>query len=214
MDWLSYVLPQLLIKTSSRFNLDIRVVKDAGKNKLMVNGIHESSEYIAKFWSQAIKRLEVNSKMRVKNILIFGVAGGTVIHMLSKIFPHAHMLGVDIDTTMIDLGKKYFDLDQISNLSFVTADAKKYVQAKHEQVYDLIVVDIYIGRDLPDFLRDQKFLFGVEKNLVPGGYVLMNYLRDGEYEKKAKDLEKKLQKAFPHVTSADYLNNRFFLARK
>lgn len=179
----------------------------------MVNGIHQSSEYIRRFWMHAVKYLHVASITPHRKILFLGVAGGTIIHILSEIFPTAVMTGVDIDSVMIEMGKKYFGLSRIRNISFVAADAKVYVQ-RQRRIFDLIVIDIYVARDLPDFLRDKKFLENIRLRLAPRGYVLMNYLRDGEYTKKAEDLEKKFKRIFNEVQHVDYLNNCFFLARK
>ena len=195
-------------------NGDIRVIEEAGSYKLLVNGAHESSAYIAKFWGHALKHLQLPQPKKIKNILIFGVAGGTVIRMLARTYPHAHMIGVDIDSVMIDLGKKYFALDTIVNLSLKVADARMYIQKRHAQKYNLIVIDVYIGRDLPDFLQDMKFLRGVATMLSPQGHILVNYLRDGEYEQKAQNLENVLKDIFSEVHHTNYLNNRFFLARK
>lgn len=179
----------------------------------MVNGIHQSSEYIRGFWTYAVEHLHVASISPHNQILILGVAGGTIIHILSKKFPKAVLTGVDIDAVMIEMGKKYFGLEEMRNLSFVCADARSYV-GKTKKKFDLVVVDIYIARDLPDFLLDQVFLKNIRSILAPRGYVLINYLRDGEYEKKAYILEKKLRNIFKIVHHTNYLNNRFFLARK
>lgn len=213
MSFLSYIFPRTIVRTSTSYNRDIRVIEDAGSYKLMVNGIHQSSEYIRKFWTHAVTHLHVTEGMQCKNILYLGVAGGTIVHILSKMFPRAQMTGVDIDAVMIELGKKYFGLGQMQNLSFVTADAKSYI-GKTKGKFDLIVVDIYLARDLPDFLRDKKFLGDIRSKLLPHGHMLMNYLRDGEYKDKAEDLDEKLKDVFREVHHTNYLNNRFFLARK
>ncbi len=195
------------------YNADIRVIKDAGKNKLTVNGVHQSSQYIYTFWNYAVEHLHVTRRLSAKKIVVFGVAGGTIIHILSTVFPKAQIVGVDIDAVMIELGMKYFGLRDIPNLRLITADARKFVR-KSKEKYDVVVIDIYIARDLPDFLRDTKFLKEVRAMLSPHGYILMNYLRDGEYEEKVKDLEKKLHAIYSEVHHTNYLNNRFFLARK
>ena len=195
------------------YNGDIRVINDAGKNKLLVNEVHQSSGYIYKFWNHAVHTLLIARNVQNKKILILGVAGGTVIHILSRLFPKAQMIGVDIDSVMIEIGKRYFGLSGIPHLSLVTADANAYIH-KSQKKFDLIIVDVYVARDLPDFLRERKFLRAIRTRLASGGYVLINYLRDGEYGEKVKELEKNLTHVFDEVHYTNYLNNRFFLARK
>ncbi len=213
MHWLTFLFPRTIVRTSSPYNRDICVIEDRMRYKLLVNGIHESSDYIAGFWQVALDGLQVKKLPAVQDVLVLGVAGGTVIHMLHHFFPNASMHGVDIDATMIRLGKTYFGLDTIKNLTFSVADAEVYVQKQKPASYTLIVLDLYIARHIPSFIADMKFLARVKRLLRPGGALLINYLRDGDYETKAVHLEKNLQKIYTRVSHIDHLNNRFFLAR-
>ncbi len=142
-------------------------------------------------------------------ILVLGVAGGTVIQMLHSYYPQASIVGVDIDQTMIDVGKKYFGLDQIENVSFVCQDAEKFVAKKKK--FDLIIVDLYIGTHVPELVRKVSFLKNLKASLTNQGVVVINYLREFEYEEKSKSLKETLVKLFPRVQEKDVHSNRFFL---
>ena len=48
--------------------------------------------------------------------------------MFHTLYPHAQITGVDIDAVMLSLGKKYFGLSDIPQLSLIVADAKDFVQ--------------------------------------------------------------------------------------
>jgi len=90
MSVLSYIVPRVIYKTGSRYNRKIWVVEEAGKNKLLVNGARESGPYIEGLWRYALRELLVDSSRLVQNILVLGVAGGTVIHLLHALYPEPY----------------------------------------------------------------------------------------------------------------------------
>ena len=212
MHWLTYIVPRIVLKTSSSYNPEILVVEEAMQYKLLVNGSRESGPYIAGLWRHATSKLGVASALPVQNILVLGVAGGTVIHQLSQMFPKANITGVDIDDEMIRLGKKYFELDMVPHLSLITADARQFVTRKNKK-YDLIVLDLFIGREIPVFVASREFLSTLKGLLAPHGRLFINFLQEKEYGKKADKLDKTLRTLFGTVDSTDYFNNRFFLVQ-
>lgn len=207
MTWLSYIFPRTILKTSSQYNHDIRVVEESGEYKLLVNGATETGRYIKKLLQFAVDKLGISKEKNVKNILVLGVAGGTIIHMLHALHPNAHITGVDIDGIMIDLGKKYFGLGDISKLELIEADAKDFMKRHTSIQYDCVVIDLFIGRDIPDFVRSNEFVHEVYTLLSPNGFVFINYLKELEYPKM-------LQTVFQNVRQVDYEYNRFFLVKK
>src|SRR3989344_2102034 len=113
MTWFSYIFPQTILRTSSKYNDDIRVNEERGKLKLLVNGSRESGEYIEKLWKEAFAAFGFGGLGSVTpSILVLGVAGGTVIHLLRRMFPAAAITGVDIDDVMLDIGRTYFGLGE------------------------------------------------------------------------------------------------------
>lgn len=212
-NWLTYIIPRTVLKTSSRFNPDIRVNVESGAYKLLVNGSRESGTYIAELWQYAMEHLHVTSDLPIKQILVLGVAGGTVIHMLHDTFPMAKIIGVDIDPVMLDIGKKYFGLGLIKKLTLMNQDAQAFVMKKIPK-YDLVVLDVFIGREIPAFASSEKFLQSVKRMITPGGRLFINFLREDEYGAKAEILASRLRLLFADVRSADRFNNRFFLAQK
>src|SRR3989344_462699 len=99
--------PVLLFKTSSRFNPDIRVVREWGGMKLLVNGSRQSGPNIRKLWERAFRAFRLDAVGTIKSILVLGIGGGTVIELLSARFPTAAITAVDVDQTIIDIAKDY-----------------------------------------------------------------------------------------------------------
>ena len=206
MTWLSLLFPQTILRTSSPYNRDIRINEERGRFKLLVNGARESGENIEGLWKFAFGRLSISK--HVKSILVLGVAGGTVIHLFHEMFPQASIVGVDIDPVMIDIGKKYFGLGDIPELRLIAQDALEFVN--RDGHYDLVVVDLFIGPEVPDFVISTAFEQKVRRLC---GLLLINYLRQPGYEEKVKKLEGLLKKLYAQVVTVDRYNNRFFYCK-
>ncbi len=213
MHWLSYFIPVTIFQTSSPYNKDIRILEESGKLKLLCNGARESGEYIAALWRHAFRSFRLTPDKKTGNILVLGIAGGTVIHMLHVLYPEAVITGVDIDPVIIGIGKTYFGLGAIPGFRAVRSDAGRYVARTPAGTFDCVVIDVFIGPDVPEFVLSSLFQRNVKKILTPKGFVLINYLRQPGYETRAVTLLSLLQSMYKKVVSDDIYNNRFFLAQ-
>lgn len=208
--------PHTLVRFSSKYNKDIHVVQVSRQNNLYVDGSSQSGLYIRRIWRTALKGFGINRHTSPKNILICGVAGGTVIHLLHTLYPKATMVGVDIDKDMIDVGRKYFGLGDIHTLTLIARDAGDFIRdgLKKKVAFDMIVVDVFIGKHLPPFLLEQLFWESVINVLHEKGILLLNYLREDEYLSKSDKVESILIKLFMTVRDKTIYRNRFFFAQK
>lgn len=212
MSWLSYLYPQTILRTSSIFNHDIRVNEEHGRYKLLVNGSRQSGSYIEMLWKRAFRAFEMAPNPAVKKILVLGVGGGTVIHMLHTWYPNASIVGVDIDQKILDIGKTYFGLSSMSHLQLDCMDANIAVFdfAKKVHQYDLVIIDIFSGRYIPEFVSSKAFLKKIVTLLSPNGIVLINFLRELEYKEKSDQLDRALKALFCYVRDYPIVRNRFF----
>ncbi len=216
MTWWTYIFPKTVLRTSSRFNQDIRVVEEYGKNKLLVNGARQSGVYVEKLWKEAISAFGLIPSDSPYSIVVLGVAGGTVIHLLRDLYPLSTIIGVDIDTTMIDIGKKYFGLDQLQNILFHVADVRNFLNKETKQHrYDIVVLDIFNGWSVPDFVFEDTFLDHLASLRKANGTLIINYIGEKEYRPKSDILFTKLRERFPMVKDkVVYLNRLFFATGK
>ncbi len=212
MTWLSYIFPQTVLITSSKYNKLIRVNEERGQYKLLVNGSRQSGEYIRHLWDHALNKFGINETLPIRNILVLGVAGGNVIRLLRRTFPTAKITGVDIDPVMIDIGIKYFKIDKIPDFKIVNADAGEFVNSNKSH-FDLIIVDIFFGRVSSDLTTQNKFLDKLKSIINPDGRVIINYLRELEYAGKSDRLSDTLKNIFKEVSDARIERNRFFCCR-
>lgn len=211
MNWLSYIFPKTIARLSSPYNRDIRINLESNRYKLLVNGARESGAYIEGLWRFAFDTLGI-SLHPAKNILVLGVAGGTAIHLLHAMYPASQIIGVDIDQVMIDVGRKYFGLGNLPSLHLIRNDAGAFVTSYKGHRFDIIIVDLFIGPDVPDVVLSSAFQQNIQSCLTKDGRVMINYLKEPGYEKKALVLQKVLRRFYRNVTFVDRYNNRFFLA--
>ncbi len=216
MNWLAYFLPVEVARFSSRYNRDIRLLRTNGKYKILVNGSPQSGAYIEKLWRTAFRAFRLQPAAVHKKILVLGVAGGTVIHLLREFYPQSLIVGVDIDALMINIGKKYFGLGKLNRLKLVRSEAQQFIaQAiKKKDRFDLIIVDLSFGQDIPGFVISLAFLQHLERLLPSGGELVINYLREKEYQERSNLLLDKLRQIYDAVLDKEIFLNRFFWMQK
>lgn len=215
MNLLSYIVPRVIARYSSSYNRDIRVLEEKGKYKILVNGSRQSGEYVLKLWQHAFCAFGIIPSPDIRSILVLGVAGGTVIHLTSAIYPDATIDGVDIDEKMIKIGKKYFGLDRVKGLTLMVSDAKAFLTkaARKREHWDMILVDTHVGFEVADFVNDEKYLTLIRRLLTVHGVAIFNYLRELKYEELSAHLRIKLKKIFGNIRETDIYFNRFFMVK-
>jgi len=173
--------PKVIAEYDSKYSGKLFVKSDWGNKYVTTGYLTQSGGLINDLWNPILKKLSMNHELKTMNCLILGLATGTVAKIINKKFKNAEMVGVEIDPVMIDIGKKYFDLDKIKNLKILNLDAKRYTLNAKEQ-FDLILVDLYLGDQPPGFLYSPKFLKELKKL---GKLVIINHLFYDEDKKKA-----------------------------
>lgn len=211
MRLLSFFTPQTLERSSSRYNKKIEVVEEFGQKVLLVNGIQETGPYVNSLFQNGLRYLTTWHKGNVKNIVLFGVGGGGILFQLERLYPEVLITAIDYDAEVIELGKKYFHFDRLINTKFVIADARKFVtNPKYSKAFDLVIIDLYVGNDVPEFATSEIFLNNTKKILAPRGAVMMNYFSFKNQQKKSKLLLDKLSKIYQSVISRPNRRNIFF----
>lgn len=215
MSLLSFFIPQTVLRFSSTYNSDIQVTRGLGGTRLLVNGSWQSGPYIRKLWTSAFRKFGIDALQNIRTILVLGVGGGTVIELLAKRFPHATITAVDIDPTMIAIAKDYFGVDKYLNVHLERGDANVFVtqSGKKGTAFDLVIVDLFIGPTIPEFVSSTPFLNNLHAIVTPGGHLVINYLRELEYREKSDELMLRLNALWGHVEDMNLYNNRFFLAK-
>ena len=171
---LSYLgIPYEVYKIKSKYNGTIIVASIFGQYSISVASLTQTGPIVEGLWRTALERFKIYD-LRFKNILVLGVGGGSIIKVLRNKYPKAAITGIEIDKEMINIGKKYFNLD-IYNANIKIQDAFSLVK-KDKGKYDLILIDLLIGRDSPKKLSSEEFFQNCKKLLNKKGTIVINRL--------------------------------------
>lgn len=210
------IFPRTVYKTTSKISGEIEVKEQLGKYTLHVQGLIQSGGLVKNIWIKPLKKI-LNSKFLIRNSLILGLGGGTVVQLIKKHFPEAKIVAIEIDPEVIKIGREYFGLGKTENLKIINTNAFTWLHPQYNngvyytESFDLIIIDLYLGNKFPRKAENGEFLKGVKKLLAKNGMVIINRLRS-----EGKDLisfEKKLRKHFSTVESVEVKTNLFLLLR-
>lgn len=190
-----------IVDSPTSGNLEVRQL---GKDVYVTtSGLTQSGGLMKELWQNTFKK--IGSKvLKHKRWLILGLATGTVARLISQKYFPTHIVGVEIDLTMLGIGQKYFNLDTIPGLQIVTQDANDYILNATYR-FDWILVDLFVGERPPNFVYSSKFIQAVQKK---GQRAIYNHLfYDEGKRQKARLLSAKLAAVYPHTRLIRELTN-------
>ncbi len=188
---------RILEKTHSKYNGDITVVSDfTWGTYIKVGGLTQSGGILTQVWRETLMKV-LNVKPHVNRCLILGLGGGSVAKLVSSYWVGVHIVGVDIDLKMVDLGKKYLGLDKIS-IQTVINDALTFVN-NEKQKYDLVLIDLYCGEKFPEKFEKDEFIEKIKGILNKNGIAVFNRLYGSERRTDSMRFGRRLEKIFRKV---------------
>lgn len=149
-----------------------------------------------KFWELA----EVFSPRLERAVFIGAGAFGMPAH-LSERFPATEVDVVEIDPAVIEVGRKFFRLDEHPRVVAHAGDGRRFLR-QSQGGYDLIFGDAYNGvQYVPAHLVTREFFSLVRSRLAPGGIYMMNVIGalEGSGAEFFWGVRNTLQTAFPHI---------------
>lgn len=187
---------KILEEVNSKFSGKLTVVQTWGMGKyIQAGGLTQSGGIVETIWRSTINKV-YRLKPDVKNITVFGLGAGTVAKLLRKKYLDSKIVGIEIDSKMIDLGKKYLKLDEY-DVDIKILDASKYKLNKKSQ--DLVIVDVYQGNVFPKVFESEDFIKSLKFGLKDDGILVINRLYYGEKRPDTVRFGNKLEKIFDNV---------------
>jgi trans-aconitate methyltransferase len=157
-------------------------VRDDGARTLEVGGVTQSVEVPQQgeapegYW-----RLMLPPECP-RRVLLLGLGGGTIAHLLARRCPEAEMVGVDSDETVLALALQEFRLETLPHLRIEVADAFAWAaehSASELASYDLICLDLFQGGRLAAGTLATAFLRQLAALLALGGTLAVNLMVTG-----------------------------------
>ena len=113
----------------------------------------------------------------IHTVLLLGVGGGATAQLVRRYLNPARLIGVDIDAELVELGRRWFKLDE-AHMELAHADAAKWLASSEPASYDHIIDDLYTvsrGEPVrPDALPPDWWQRVVDR-LNPHGVLAVNF---------------------------------------
>jgi spermidine synthase len=206
--------PGLIYETESPYNY-IQVIQNDQYRFLRLNegqGIHsvynpDQVNYHGS-WEQVLVAPFFNpapySITNVKRMAIVGLAAGTTARQASIAFGNIPIDGYEIDPVIVDVGKKYFDMNE-PNLNVIVQDGR-WALAHSQELYQVISVDAYRPPYIPWHMTTKEFFQIVRDHLTPDGVMAINVGRGPTDRRLINALSGTILSVFPSIYIVDIPN--------
>lgn len=170
----SYFFPINIDKRNSPVSKSLEVTWNNGELVLDSKNTNYSYGSLQRILRKGLKYIGFERIRKFENVLLLGVAGGSVIKTLvNEIKYKGKITGIEIDETVLKMANQYFELNKIPNLEIVIDDAFEFV-LKTKKTYDLIIIDIFQDSTMPNFLFQDFFIERINSLLNINGFILFN----------------------------------------
>lgn len=132
-----------------------------------------------------------------ERIAILGNGAGTVARAYGKFFPRTYVDGVEIDSELTEIGRRYFGL---KNPRFTAHhnDARPFLRQTRRR-YDVIVMDAYRQPYIPFYLTTREFFALARSRLDRTGTLLVNVGHPEDDSALEQTLSATLRTVFRHL---------------
>jgi spermidine synthase len=169
----SFLLPVKVEERIGAVTPRLEIYLSNGRYTLDSAHVNYSFGGLHALFRRAFSRFNIRDR-DMSNALILGFGTGSVASILCDEYKkEVHLTGVEKDPVVIDLAKKYFHIDRYKNLSLHIEDAGDFVE-NCDKKFDLVVVDIFVGADVPEKFKGERFLATLGRLLSAGGICFFN----------------------------------------
>ncbi len=137
------------------------------------------------------------------DLLIIGLAAGTVSELYTDIYGPLPITGIELDPQIIEVGREFFDMNQ-PNLDAIAADGRRWLsQQPSDATWDVVAIDAYRPPYIPFHLTTVEFFQLVHEHLSEDGVVTINVGRTETNFALVEALVSTLSTVFPSVFVID-----------
>lgn len=145
----------------------------------------------------------------VKSALVLGAALGSAVDIMAKMGYKPDFTLIDNDALVLEWAKELMP-PYDGEIILKQGDARYYLDTDNNK-YDLLIVDVFTGRIVPDFITTKSFMQNCHRHINAGGNFVLNYIvgEGPEWD----NFEKILDEVFPKNTVIKNGINRVIVAR-
>lgn len=195
----SYFYPIPIEKTGSKLNPYLEVIMHRGRLLLNTrNANYAFGDAQVKF-SKTFHRIRLKEK-EIDSVLILGFGVGGIAGILRNTLKiTCPITGVELDETIIELGKKYFGAFNYDHLEVHQMDAMAFL-CQNRELFDLIIVDIFIDAIVPSQFETEDFISDLYAHLNGNGIIAFNKMTHTfKLNREMQRLVGLFDKQFQHV---------------
>jgi spermidine synthase len=115
---------------------------------------------------------------RESKVLVLGAGAGVLANYILKTLPVSTVSAIEIDPNVIDVGRQFFQLQELQGLEVVVGDAYDFVMRAPPNSYSLVIVDISVAdpstTSPPPQFYSVEFLGALQGLVLPRGVVAVN----------------------------------------
>jgi spermidine synthase len=142
------------------------------------------------------------------SVLVLGTGLASAVHILHHMGYHPMCTLVEIDQQILLWALEVLP-EEATNVRPICADAKDFIQDTKEK-YDVIIIDIFLDRVVPDFVKETEFIKKCREQLNPGGKLIWNYIVNNTEE--WEHIQYQLPTLFQQVKIIPFNINRVIVA--
>jgi len=161
-------------------------------------------------WDALVAPLLALAPERRRRVLVLGLGGGSAARLVRALAPAAHVVGVELDPSVLEAARRWLDLDALG-LEVVQANAEHFL-AHERRRFDLVLEDVFVGRGRavrkPPWLPEPGLALAAHR-LSPGGVLASNVL--DEYRAVAGTMRHLFRERV--AISVDDYDNRILVGR-
>ncbi len=170
---LSWLYPLNIETVNSTVSGELEINLQYGNIVLDTKNANYSFGNLHLIFQEAIFNLQLATEKEYK-VLILGFGAGSIANILiNENNLKCHITGIELDETINELSKKYFQTNIYNHCNVIITDAYTYMVNNSTQ-YDLVFVDIFIDTTIPAQFQSKVFLLNIQKALSHKGKLLMN----------------------------------------
>ncbi len=145
----------------------------------------------------------------IKEVLVLGTGLGSAVQVMAKKGYTPDFTLIEYDDTVLKWAMELLP-SYGGKITPLCAEAKHYMET-NTATYDLLVIDVFIGRVVPSFVISQKFLADCSRAINTGGYMVLNYIVQRNEDWFNADTT--IRSVFPNSFCIDDGINRIVIAK-
>jgi spermidine synthase len=193
---LSEIYPTIIETRKGNVTPYLEITKTNGKYVLNSDTANYSFGGLHVLFDTFFKQMRVK-QYDIRTVLLLGMGAGSVISLLKEKYKiDCAITAIEKDDVVIELAKKYFQIEKHKSLSIVNDDAFEYVKTTYKK-FDLIISDIFIEGNVPEQFASPGYIHNLKRISNKNSCLIYNKMTENpKHKKEVKAFEKLFSDVF------------------